>query len=211
MPRARIAATNSDRSAITSSRAGLLPGAEVYHNGRAAQQPGNEMTQQALAEIKPVWAIGLMSGTSCDGIDAALIRGNGVDRIGPGPAITIPYSPEFRARLRAILGGKGDVAAVEHEMTVLHAAAVRRLLDEARLTPAEIAIIGFHGHTILHEPQRRRTWQIGDGALLAAMMGVDVVADLRSADVAAGGQGAPLVPLYHAALSSGLARPLAIL
>src|SRR5262249_44109964 len=70
---------------------------------------------------------------------------------------------------------------------------------------------GFHGQTILHEPERGQTWQIGDGPLLAKLTGIDVVNDFRSADVAAGGQGAPLVPLFHAALAARLPRPLALL
>src|SRR3546814_17551775 len=78
------------------------------------------------------------------------------------------------------------------------------------LFPYTTLFRSFHGHTILHRPQGRRTWQIGDGALLAAETGIDVVADLRSNDVALGGEGAPLVPLYQAALAAGLARPLAV-
>src|SRR3546814_12963100 len=78
------------------------------------------------------------------------------------------------------------------------------------LFPYTTLFRSFHGHTILHRPQGRRTWQIGDGALLAAETGIDVVADLRSNDVALGGEGAPLVPLYQAALAAGLASPLAV-
>src|SRR5205823_8110355 len=72
-------------------------------------------------------------------------------------------------------------------------------------------IVGFHGHTILHRPAERRTWQLGDGKLLAQLAGLDVVADFRSADVAASGEGAPLAPLYHAALAATLPKPLAVL
>ena len=72
-------------------------------------------------------------------------------------------------------------------------------------------MVGFHGHTILHRPAERRTWQIGDGALLARRLGLEVVADFRSADVAAGGEGAPLAPLFHAALAATLPKPVAIL
>jgi anhydro-N-acetylmuramic acid kinase len=84
-------------------------------------------------------------------------------------------------------------------------------MDEAGLTAADVAVIGFHGHTILHRPDARRTWQIGDGALLARLTGIDVVADFRAADVAAGGQGAPFAPLYHAALCHALDKPVAVL
>jgi anhydro-N-acetylmuramic acid kinase len=157
------------------------------------------------------WCIGLMSGTSMDGIDAALLRGDGEERIETGPAITVTYDDAFRARLRGVLGGKGDVPGVERELTLRHAAAVHRLLVQAGLRRTDVGLIGFHGQTILHAPDRGLTWQIGDGDLLARETGIDVICDFRSADVAAGGQGAPLVPLYHAALAAGLERPLAVL
>src|ERR1700722_19332229 len=154
--------------------------------------------------------IGLMSGTSLDGIDAAFIETDGRAQVQPGPSLTVPYDDAFRARLRGVLGGKGDVAAVEQALTEAHAAAVAALVARHRL--ADLDLIGFHGHTILHRPEQGRTWQIGDGARLAALAGSDVVADFRSADVAAGGEGAPFVPLYHRALSGGaLERPLAVL
>lgn len=156
-------------------------------------------------------AVGLMSGTSLDGIDAAVVRTDGLDRVETGAFLTIPYDPAFRARLRACLGGRRPVAEVERDLTDAHADAVRRLLDAAGLSPAAVDRIGFHGHTILHAPEQRRTWQIGDGARLAARTGIAVVDDFRSADVAAGGQGAPLVPLFHRALAAALERPLAVL
>jgi len=152
-----------------------------------------------------------MSGTSLDGIDAAVIRGDGRGRVEPGPALSRPYDDAFRARLRAVLGGRGEIAAVERELTLRHVAAVRALLDMADVTPGEVRVVGFHGHTILHEPEAGRTWQIGDGALLAAEVGIDVVADFRARDMAEGGEGAPLAPLYHAARAAGLAKPLCVL
>jgi anhydro-N-acetylmuramic acid kinase len=150
-----------------------------------------------------------MSGTSLDGIDVAAIESDGEDFVAAGPALTIPYPADFRERLRGVLGGAGPVSVVVEELTRLHAAAVALFRDNHPNTA--FALIGFHGHTILHEPENRRTWQIGDGALLARLAGYDVVCDFRSADVAAGGEGAPLAPLYHAALASGLAKPLAVL
>jgi anhydro-N-acetylmuramic acid kinase len=154
-------------------------------------------------------ALGLMSGTSLDGIDVAAVETDGASLVRPGPAQTTPYPPAFRDRLRSVLGGIGRVASVEAELTRLHADAVQRF----RAAHPEIAVelIGFHGHTILHRPEERRTWQIGDGALLARLTGCDVVADFRGADVAAGGEGAPLAPLYHAALAAGREKPLAVL
>jgi len=155
--------------------------------------------------------VGLMSGTSMDGIDAALVRTDGLDRVEPLAFHFTPYDDGFRARLRACLGGKGDVADVERDLTEAHAAAVQALLAQAGVSAADVDLIGFHGHTILHAPHERRTWQIGNGALLAQRTGITVVHDFRTADVAAGGQGAPLVPLFHRALASGLPRPLAVL
>ena len=156
--------------------------------------------------------IGLMSGTSLDGIDAALIETDGVDQVRTGPSLTQPYPADFRDALRGILGAlePGErVRAVERRLTELHAEAVAELRRHHGL--AEIDLIGFHGHTIMHRPHEHRTWQIGDGALLARLTGVPVVSDFRTADVAAGGEGAPLVPAYHRALVAALPKPLAIL
>ncbi len=159
----------------------------------------------------PVLALGLMSGTSCDGIDAALLTTDGRAHVATGLSLSEDYPEEFRRRLRGVLGGKGPVAEVGAELTRRHAEAVRRLLKQAGVAPSSVHVIGFHGQTILHEPEKRRTWQIGDGALLAGLTGIDTVSDFRSADVAAGGQGAPFVPLYHQALAASLPRPLAVL
>ena len=151
-----------------------------------------------------------MSGTSLDGIDAAIVETDGVDVAVPGPALGVPYDAQTRALLRAALSDAQTVAAgapvpysirdAEKRLTEAHAEAVKALLHKARLAPSDISLIGFHGQTILHRPEQRWTCQIGDGALLARLTGIDVVNDFRSADVKAGGQGAPLVPLYHAAL-----------
>lgn len=163
---------------------------------------------------RPIWALGLMSGTSLDGIDAALIRSDGLAVQEAGAALTLPYGTELRERLRGLLGGEGaaaEEAAVARLLTEAHADAVRLLLTEAGREPAGVDVVGFHGHTILHRPKDGITRQIGDGALLAALTGIPVVSDFRSADVAAGGEGAPLVPLFHRALVADLARPLAVL
>jgi len=157
-------------------------------------------------------AIGLMSGTSLDGIDAALIETDGIDQVRTGPSLTQPYPADFRDALRGILGATEPsfaISAIERRLTELHAEAVADLRRRHGL--ADIELIGFHGHTILHRPDERRTWQIGDGTLLARLTGVPVVSDFRSADVAAGGEGAPLVPVYHRALVAALPKPLAVL
>lgn len=160
-------------------------------------------------------AIGLMSGTSLDGIDAAHIVTDGEGQVKAGKSVSMPYPAEFRGRLKACLrrepGDYPDVMAAEKELTEYHAHAVGMLMQTGGLSAKEIDVIGFHGQTLFHAPDRGITWQIGDGALLAARTGIDVVNDFRSADVAAGGQGAPFVPLYHQALAATLEKPLAVL
>lgn len=155
--------------------------------------------------------IGLMSGTSLDGVDAAWLETDGV-RVGTfGPRLTIPYDDGLRAELRGLLDqaprlavGDTRVTAAARRLTEYHARAVAAI-DR----PADL--VGFHGQTILHQPDRRRTWQIGDAAWLAARTGARVAWDFRSADVAAGGEGAPLAPVFHAALAADLPKPLAVL
>jgi anhydro-N-acetylmuramic acid kinase len=164
------------------------------------------MTQDVLR------CIGLMSGTSLDGVDAAFIETDGEAVIRTGPSLTLPYEESFRARLRGVLGETGDtpsVRGVEQELTLLHVKAAETLI--ARDSLPEIDVVGFHGHTILHRPEERRTRQIGNGFQLARLLGTTVVSDFRSDDVAAGGQGAPFVPAYHRALAGALDRPLAVL
>lgn len=156
-------------------------------------------------------ALGLMSGTSLDGIDAALIDTDGETVARFGPALTLPYPEPVRTALRAAALGDSPVEAAEAEMTRLHGVAVARLLDQAGLGPEAIGVIGFHGHTLSHRPDQGHTRQIGDGAGLAAATGIRVVNDFRSADVAAGGQGAPLVPVFHRALAAKIEAPLAVL
>src|SRR6187200_2426055 len=96
-------------------------------------------------------------------------------------------------------------------LTRRHIMVVRQLLSETGVAAKDVGVIGFHGQTIAHRPDRGWTWQIGDGAKMAGALGITVVDDLRSADVAAGGQGAPLLPVYHRALAEGLDGPVAVL
>lgn len=165
-------------------------------------------------------AIGLMSGTSRDGIDAALIETDGEGQVVPVAFVSLGYDPAFRARLadaclRAMAmeapGPDPLIDAVTKELTQAHAEAVRTLIAQAEVRAEDIGIIGFHGHTVAHRPDRRWTWQIGDSAALAGMTGIAVVNDFRSADVAAGGQGAPLIPIFHRALAANLEKPVAVL
>lgn len=161
-----------------------------------------------------------MSGTSLDGIDVALIRTDGEDVVARGPSVTYPYRADQQALLQEAIAAArpleersqrpGVLAAAEEQLTLWHAAAVTRFLRENALGPSAVDVIGFHGQTVIHRPERRLTVQLGLGPLLAVRTGIPVVHDLRAADVAAGGQGAPLVPVYHRALASGLSdRPVA--
>jgi anhydro-N-acetylmuramic acid kinase len=156
-------------------------------------------------------AIGLMSGTSLDGADAAVIDTDGEAVVAIGPALTLPYDAGLRADLRRLLdlapslaGDEAFLHEVTRRLTARHAEAVAALGTTAD-------IVGFHGQTILHRPAERRTWQIGDAAALARATGLPVAHDFRSADVAAGGEGAPLAPVYHAALARDLEKPAAVL
>jgi len=164
---------------------------------------------------KPKTVLGMMSGTSLDGIDCALIRTDGERVLDLGPHQTRPYEPGFRERLRALLGhdpaGIDNADEIIRELTLQHADAARMLMIAGEVSPAEVDLIGFHGQTVFHNPAAGVTIQIGDGDLLAAETGVPVVDDFRSADVRAGGEGAPFASLYHAALAQELEKPLAVL
>src|SRR6185312_3410899 len=156
-----------------------------------------------------VRAIVLMSGTSLDGIDAALIETDGLAQVRTGPWLTVPYDETMRTQLRGVAGGRGDVSAADWSFTMALSAAAAKLREQHRID--HVDVIGSHGHTILHRPRDGNTWQIGNGKLLAELAHVDVVCDFRANDVANGGEGAPLAPLFHAALAANLPRPLAVL
>jgi anhydro-N-acetylmuramic acid kinase len=159
---------------------------------------------------KPLVALGLMSGTSLDGIDVALIRTDGERVLDCGPRRTIPYDVGFRQRVRVALGRfdveTPDIAALTLELTERHAHAVDNVLADAPAEWQAVDVIGFHGQTLYHAPDRGLTVQIGNGALLSKMTGRTVVSDFRTKDVTAGGQGAPLVPVFHRALVKGMAN-----
>jgi anhydro-N-acetylmuramic acid kinase len=155
--------------------------------------------------------VGLMSGTSLDGVDAAYVETDG-ERVGRiGKAITLPYDERLRADLRRLLDLAPGLAADDERVLDAEERLTRRHVEAVQALGEAADLIGFHGQTILHAPDRRRTWQIGDAALLARETGATIAYDFRSADVAAGGQGAPLVPVFHAALAQGMETPLAVL
>jgi anhydro-N-acetylmuramic acid kinase len=159
-------------------------------------------------------ALGLMSGTSVDGVDVALIETDGERLASFGAVLTVPYTDDVRRVIRAAFGAEQPneaTAAAERAVTEAHLDAVRRWSRESGVALSTLDIVGFHGQTITHRPEKCFTWQIGDGGVLAKALGVRVVNDLRGADVLAGGHGAPLVPIYHAALVRDLPRPLAVM
>ena len=161
-----------------------------------------------------------MTGTSADGVDAALLETDGEDILRPGPGLCIEFKGEERRAAKdaieqAIELGRIDtedtvISASERTLTLANARAVNRLLADNGIAAGDVDLIGFHGQTVLHAPDRKLTWQIGDAALLATETGIDVVHDFRDADVAAGGQGAPLAPAYHAALARSRGMPLPV-
>lgn len=159
-------------------------------------------------------SIGLMSGTSLDGVDAVLLETDGETSIRFKQGLYRPYTGEFRAAMQKL--AREDVPIVEmmrleQELTIEHAEAVKDLLKEAFLTAKDVDVVGFHGQTIRHLPDEGLTLQIGNASLLAELVGIPVVADFRRRDMAVKGEGAPLAPLYHQALFATEDKPTAIL
>ncbi len=187
----------------------------------------HEEEPQANEDLnRPMTAIGLMSGTSLDGVDVAVLRTDGREGLAFGPTLHRPYSPELKSfvnrAIKAALEGRdgaADIGKAAGEVTLAHVKAVEAIMEANRLRPDQVDVIGFHGQTILHKPavppvmgpdDQGRTWQIGDGQTLADETGIDVVYNFRAADVMLGGEGAPLAPVYHAALVKKLGRDHAV-
>jgi anhydro-N-acetylmuramic acid kinase len=160
--------------------------------------------------------LGLMSGTSLDGVDVAMIETDGRRVQGFGPCGYRPYTDRERSLLRQALteavhlpqrdARPGILREAEQAVTLAHAEAVATFVAQNRMAFEDIDIVGFHGQTVLHRPERRLTVQIGDAAALAKAIHIPVMHDFRAADVEAGGQGAPFVPVYHRALAQSLVR-----
>ena len=164
-------------------------------------------------------AIGLMSGTSLDGVDAALVTTDGENIVEQGPSLHLPYDRDIkvwaRRAIKAALeerDGADEIGKAANDLTHAHIIAVESLLEKANMKREAVNVIGFHGQTILHKPSQEagsvgRTWQIGDGASLATETGIDVVGNFRMADMQAGGEGAPFAPIYHRALVAAAKEP----
>ena len=156
-----------------------------------------------------IGTIGLMSGTSLDGIDLAFLKTDGESQVQRGASTTIAYPDARRRRLREFLNQvkaasddlPGGMDSIERDLTLAHVEAVDIFLQRENIKRGNVQLLGFHGQTVLHRPECGETLQLGDAELLARETGINVVYDFRSEDMRGGGQGAPLVPLYHAALT----------
>jgi anhydro-N-acetylmuramic acid kinase len=160
--------------------------------------------------------IGAISGTSMDGIDIAWIRTDGRAHVETGPGCTMPYPAKLRRDLLDLLkdpsiAERDPLTDLDRRVTEAFTEAIAAFMRAERIEPSSIDLIGLHGQTVFHRPERRFTRQLGQGALMAKRLGIAVVDSFRQADVKAGGHGAPLVPLYHAALAAHLPKPVMVL
>jgi anhydro-N-acetylmuramic acid kinase len=161
-------------------------------------------------------AVGVISGTSVDGIDVSIVETDGDVAVKPGPGRTYAYPPDLRARLLAViadprLAQSDPLADLDREVTDAHIGAVRSFMADFDIAPSAVHLIGLHGQTVYHRPQVRFTRQLGIGSRVAEALRIDTVSRFRHADVKSGGEGAPLAPLYHRALAHGLKTPLMVL
>jgi len=156
---------------------------------------------------KLITAIGLMSGTSCDGIDASIIKTDGEDRLDLIGDYFFPYEEKSRFKIRKfkekidkisdLENNKSEANDLEKMITLLHYKAINLLLEKLKINKSEIDLVGLHGHTVFHSFYDKKTKQIGSGKALSKMTGLNVVYDFRENDLKNGGQGAPLVPIFH--------------
>jgi len=163
---------------------------------------------------KLITAIGLMSGTSCDGIDASIIESDGENILNLIGDYFFPYEEESRFRIRKLKEkidkaidleiNKSEITDLEQEITFLHSKAINLLLEKLKINISGIDLVGLHGHTIFHSFHSKKTKQLSDGKALSKLMGLNVVYDFRENDLRNGGQGAPLVPVYHKLLQKKL-------
>lgn len=164
----------------------------------------------------PLKAIGVISGTSMDGIDVSIVETDGETLVRPGAGNTFPYPEDLRKTLQALIAEPARAQSepledLEQAVTQAHVSAIRRFMRDEGIPATEVSLIGFHGQTVYHRPEVRFTRQLGIGSLVARELGIDTVDRFRHADVASGGEGAPFVPLYHRALASQLDQPIMIL
>ena len=161
-------------------------------------------------------AIGVISGTSMDGIDVSIVTSDGRDAVSFGAGASYPYRDSTRQALQALIAEAEraltePLVELEAAVTADHLAAIRRFIAEHGIDSGRINLVGLHGQTVYHRPQQRFTRQLIDGPAVAAALGIPTVDRFRYADVAAGGEGAPFAPLYHRALAQGMEQPVMVL
>jgi anhydro-N-acetylmuramic acid kinase len=169
-----------------------------------------------MAQLASLTAIGVISGTSMDGIDVSIVETDGERSVVAGPGRTYAYSPDLRQHLLDLIAEPSRAESdpleeLEREVTDAHIGAIHRFMVDFGIEARTVDLVGLHGQTVFHRPQARFTRQLGFGGRVAEQLGIDTVNRFRHADVAAGGEGAPLVPLYHWALAAGLEQPLMVL
>jgi anhydro-N-acetylmuramic acid kinase len=173
-------------------------------------------SEGAVAASPVRTAIGAISGTSMDGIDVAVLETDGHTVARAGPGRMVAYPPALRAELQAFLADPSraehdPLTALDRAVTDAFTGVIAKFMAAEAIEPSRVDLIGLHGQTVYHRPERRFTRQLGQGPRMADALGIDVVDGFRRADVASGGQGAPFAPLYHAALARGLAGPVMVL
>ena len=161
-----------------------------------------------------ITSIGLMSGTSCDGIDASIIKSDGENDVLFIGNHFLPYEEKLKSKIRSLKEkinlisdlekNASEINNLEKEITLLHVKIVNLIIKKFKINPSEVDLIGFHGHTIFHSFDDKKTKQIGDGKLLCQLTNLDVVCNFRENDIKNGGQGAPLVPIFHKLLQKEL-------
>ncbi len=161
-------------------------------------------------------AIGAISGTSMDGIDVSMVETDGLLQVKTGPGQIYPYEPALKEALLEVIRNPemaehDSLEDLENAVSDAHADAVLAFLADMNITKSDVKLAGLHGQTVFHRPERNFTRQLGKGARMASRIGIDVVNRFRHADIAAGGHGAPLVPLFHQALAHNLEKPLMVL
>ena len=165
--------------------------------------------------LRPLWAIGLESDTAISGVDVALIRTDGVDIFERGITLSRPYSPAMREAISAVLGEEGQqnfnyLKQVEDELTEHHISVIEELLEKQNMSPRQIDVIGFSGHTVLNRPSEKLSVQIGNAQKMLDAFGIPVVNRFYQTDLLSGGQGSPIFPVYYEALARDLPKPLVI-
>ena len=151
-------------------------------------------------------AIGLMSGTSLDGVDIALIKTNGNDKIFLSHSRTYTFNRVLMAKIKKFIFNRQDIKNINLLLTKFHADSLKSFINKFDIDYTEIDIIGFHGQTIFHNPDQGWTWQLGDGQYLSSLVKIPVISNFRYRDICLGGQGAPLVGIWHKALLNNVSN-----